>query len=144
MRTFLWLLITVVILKACSKKENPVEAQLLDLNNKYDSALLNRDTAFLSKLYAESFVYTSPEGKLLNKDQQIMSIATSDLQLENGKSEDVQVQFYGDVAVMTGAFLATGSYRGNLVNLHERYTAVWQKRDTSWVLIAEQGNLVRQ
>lgn len=144
MQKFVIFFLTIVILLACKKNNNPVEAQLFTLNNQYDSALLHRDTSFLRKLYAESFVYTSPEGKLLNKDQQIMAIATSDLQWENGKSEDVQVQFYGDVAVMTGAFLASGTYRGNLVNIHERYTAVWQKRDTSWVLIAEQGNLIRQ
>lgn len=144
MQKFVTFFIPIVILLACKKNDNPVESQLLNLNNQYDSALLHRDTSFLRKLYAPSFVYTSPEGKLLNRDQQIMSVATSDLRLEDGRSEDVQVQFYGDVAVMTGAFLATGSYRGNLVNLHERYTAVWQKRDTSWVLIAEQGNLIRQ
>lgn len=129
--------------KTGTKKDNNAETRLLQLNNNYDSALVKNDTGLLKKIYADDFVYTNPEGQLLTKAQQINSIAVSEMKWEAGKSEDVKVRVYGNVAVMTGAFKANGNYRGNPVTIHERYTALWLKRDTSWQLVAEQGNIVK-
>ena len=97
----------------------------------------------LGRLYAKDFIYTNPDGKLLTKEQQMTSIAASEMKWDNGKSEDVKVKVYGQTAVMTGAFYAKGNYRGNPVTINERYTAVWLKTDTSWQMIAEQGNIIK-
>ncbi len=136
----------LLLLAACGGKDDPTpnyESQLLKVNSRYDSAIMVRDTAFLKKLYADTYVYTNPEGKLLDRGQQITAVAVSEMRWQNAKSEDVKLKFYDDVAVMTGAFNAQGTYRGNPVTVHERYTALWQRRDTAWVLIAEQGNIVQ-
>ena len=127
---------------AKGKSNKGAEAQLLRLNYLYDSALLIQDTGFLKRLYADDFIYTNPEGKVLNKEEQIISIAVSELKWDAGKSDDVRVKIYDDIAVMTGAFRASGTYRGNPVSIHERYTAVWKQKDTTWQVIAEQGNII--
>jgi len=145
MRKVLTLIVLTAIILSCNSKDKlnkGAEAQLLRLNYLYDSALLIQDTGFLKRLYAEDFVYTNPEGKLLNKNEQIISIAVSEMKWDAGKSDDVRVKIYDDIAVMTGAFRASGTYRGNPISIHERYTAVWKQKDTTWQMIAEQGNII--
>ena len=141
--TTLWLI--TVILVSCTSKEkiSGAEAELIRLNNLYDSALLYKNQEVLGRLYAKDFIYTNPDGKLLTKEQQMTSIAASEMKWDNGKSEDVKVKVYGQTAVMTGAFYAKGNYRGNPVTINERYTSVWLKTDTSWQMIAEQGNIIK-
>ena len=145
MQKVLTLAVLTAIILSCNAKDKSnkgAEAQLLRLNYLYDSALLIQDTGFLKRLYAEDYVYTNPEGKLLNKEQQIISIAVSEMKWDAGKSDDVRVKIYDDIAVMTGAFRASGTYRGNPISIHERYTAVWKQKDTTWQMIAEQGNII--
>lgn len=137
--------VTILALSCKPKEKAQVadDAHLIKLNNLYDKALINHDTAVLNRIYAEEFVYTNPEGKVLNRQDQITSIAVSEMKWENGQSEDVKVRVYGDMAVMTGAFMAKGNYRGNPLTIHERFTAVWIKKDTTWQMVAEQGNIIK-
>ena len=132
------------ILFACNSKEKSNdEPELLRLNNLYDSAITHDDTGTLKRLYADEFVYTSPEGKVLTKEQQINSFVTSEMKWETGKSDDVKVKLFGNTAVMTGSFHGKGTYRGNPVSIDERYTVVWIKKDNEWRMVAEQGNIVK-
>ena len=137
-------LIITILISCKSKDKTPeVDPRLMQLNAVYDSAIIHSDTSILKRLYAPEFVYTNTEGKLLNKDQQIMSIVTSEMKLESGKSQDVKINAFGNTAVMTGVFVANGTYRGNPVTINERYTCVWLKKDTTWQVIAEQGTIVQ-
>jgi ketosteroid isomerase-like protein len=125
------------------KTNTAAETELLRLNTLYDSALMHHDATTLKRLYADEFVYTNPEGKLLTKEQQTTSIASSEINLVEGKSTEVIVKVYGKTAVMTGLFSGKGTYRGNPLTVNERYTAVWIKTDTSWQMVAEQGNVIK-
>jgi ketosteroid isomerase-like protein len=137
-------LFTMTIFFSCKSKEKlNEEPELVRLNNLYDSALVNNDTSVLKRLYADDFIYTNPEGKVLTKEQQITSIAVSEMNWEAGKSEDVKVKIFDGAAVMTGSFLAKGNYRGNPVTINERYTAVWIKKGDTWQMVAEQGNVIK-
>ncbi len=134
-----------IILSACGKGKSGVgaESELIRLNNLYDSAIVHEDITTLKRLYAKDYVYTNPEGKLLTKDEQTTSISSSEIKWHEGKSTEVRVKVYGKMAIVTGLFVARGDYRGNPLNINERYTSVWMKGDTSWQLIAEQGNVIK-
>jgi ketosteroid isomerase-like protein len=146
LKTLISVIFTVLLVSGCKSKkktQDGADQQLMRLNNLYDSALIRHDTATLKRLYAEDFVYTNPEGKVLTRQEQVTSIAVSEVNWESGRSEDVKVKIFDNTAVMTGAFLAKGNYRGNPLTIQERYTAVWIKTDTSWQMVAEQGNIIK-
>ena len=143
---FFGLLLATSTLLACNADKPATTdetAELLRLNTLYDSALIHHDTVVLNKLYAPGFTYTNPDGKLLDRQQQLLSIASSEMKWEYGKSEDVKVLLYNQTAIVTGILQAKGSYRGNPVTIHERYTAVWVKSNQQWQLVAEQGNIIK-
>jgi len=76
--------------------------------------------------------------------QQLAFTKSGDLRLESGQSDDVKVRVYKSTAVMTGRFTAKGQFRGKNIDIRERYTAVWVKKDGHWRLVAEQGNEIKQ
>jgi len=81
-------LVTVILVFSCNNKnkdkdkdkknEYPelAKKQLTLLNQQYDSALINSDTAMLNKIYANEFSYTTPEGQVRNRSQQLITIAS--------------------------------------------------------------------
>jgi hypothetical protein len=139
------LCLTLAILLSCKSKEkvSGAAAELIRLNDLYDSALLFKKQDVLERLYAKDFLYTNPDGKVLTKEQQMTTITASEMKWDSGKSEDVKVRLYGKIAVINGAFHASGNYRGNPVTINERYMVIWLKTDTSWQMIAEQGNIIK-
>jgi ketosteroid isomerase-like protein len=120
------------------------QQELLSANQAYDAALVRGDAAALDRIYADEFIYTTPEGEVRNKAQQLAFTRSGELRLESGRSDDVRIRIYGNTAVMTGRFTAKGRFRNRVIDIQERYTAVWVKRRGAWRLVAEQGNFIKQ
>ena len=139
--TIFWLTIASVAFGQTSKK---AEQELRRANRKYDEALVRADIVVLERLYSEEFVYTTPDGEVRDKAQQLAFMRTGALRLESGQSNDVRVRVYGNTAVMTGRFTAKGKFKDKIIDIRERYTAVWVKREGRWRLVADQGNLIKQ
>ena len=137
------LLLTIASV-AIGQTPRKTELELLKANRKYDEALVRGDVATLDQLYADEFVYTTPDGEVRDKAQQLAFTRAGDLRLESGQSDDVRMRLYGNTAVMTGRFTAKGTFRNKRIDIRERYTAVWVRINGRWRLVAEQGNLIRQ
>jgi ketosteroid isomerase-like protein len=45
---------------------------------------------------------------------------------------------------MAGRFTAKGKFKGSAIEVRERYTAVWIKKQGRWQLVAEQGNSIKR
>jgi len=134
----------VVAAQAPAGKVKTVEQQLLTANKAYDIALVKGDADALDRLYAEEFVYTTFDGKVRDKAQQLSFTRSGDLRLVSGQSDDVKIHVYGNTAVMTGRFTAKGKFRGKDLDIRERYTAVWVRKAGRWQLVVEQGNEIKE
>jgi reactive intermediate/imine deaminase len=134
----------LVFSQAANGKANPkIEQELLKVNQEYDAAIVAGDANALDRIFADEFVYTTPDGEVRNKAGQLAFARSGDLKLESGKSDDVKVSVYGNTAVMTGLFTAKGQFQGKNLDIRERYTAVWVKQNGRWRLVAEQGNFIK-
>ena len=125
-------------------RNSRAEQELLKANQAYDEALVGGDAVALDRIYADEFVYTTFDGTVRDKTQQLSFTKSGDLRLQFGKSDDVRTRIYGNTAVMTGRFTAKGKFRGKNIDIRERYTAVWVKQNGRWLLVAEQGNEIKQ
>jgi ketosteroid isomerase-like protein len=128
---------------ALGQTSGRTEQELLRANQDYDEALVRGDATALERIYSDEFVYTTPDGEVRDKAQQLAFTRSGDLKLEDGRSDDVRVRIYGNTAVMTGRFTARGKFRDRSIDIRERYTAVWVKRRGRWQLVAEQGNFIK-
>jgi ketosteroid isomerase-like protein len=129
---------------SAKNQNSKAEDKLLAANKEYDIALVKGDAAALDRIYSEEFIYTTPDGEVRNKSQQLSFTRSGDLKLESGQSDDVKVRIYKNTAVMTGRFIGNGKLKGKNIEIRERYTAVWVKKRGIWRLVAEQGNFIKQ
>ncbi len=153
MRTVSYVFFVSIFLWSCKSKtktsnnanEYPQIArqQLVVLNQLYDSALISSDTTLLNKMYAPEFTYTTPEGQVRSKHQQLITIGTGGLKLDYGKSDEVDVKIYDSTAIVTGRFLGKGIFKENIIDVNERYTTVWVKKNGEWRLVKEQGTFIQ-
>ena len=139
--------VTVLMLISATlafSQTNKSERELLKANLEYDAAILSNNVKTLERIFADEFVYTTPDGEVRDKAQQLAFTRSGDLKFESAQSSDVKVRVYGKTAVMTGQFNAKGTFKGKNIDVRERYTAVWVKQNGRWQLVAEQGNFIKQ
>lgn len=143
--------IVACLLAACGnsdeeKKKEYIETakkELTILNNQYDSSLISADTIRIGKMYASEFIYTTSEGQVRNKSQQLNTIASGGLKMEFGKSDDVNIAVYDSAAVVTGRFMGKGIFKENIVDIKERYTTLWVRKEGQWVLVSEHSSPIQ-
>ena len=139
--------ITVLMLISAAlafSQSNKAERELLKANQEYDAAIKSNDAKTLERIFAAEFVYTTPDGEIRDKEQQLAFARSGDLKFETAQSSDAKVRVYGKTAVMTGRFNAKGTFKGKNIDVRERYTAVWVKQNGRWQLVSEQGNFIKK
>jgi hypothetical protein len=73
----------------------------------------------------------------------LTTIASGGLNLDYGKSDEVEVSVYDSTAIVTGVFRGKGVFKENIIDIKERYTTVWVKRNGEWKLVKEQGTFIQ-
>ena len=104
----------------------------------YRTALLNADVSALAKIWSDDYTFTNSRGMFLSKDDRLQNIQTSATEFKSIKFTGREVQFYGDVAIVTGQVTLEAKYSGQGGSGDYRYINVWVKRGDSWQMAANQ------
>ena len=114
------------------------EQELLNVENTWKQAVVNRDAASLQRLYADEYLSTDQEGMVWNKAQDIGIDTTGNSRLGAYNLDGLKVRFYGDVAVVTGRNVSKGTLFGKAAKGQSRFTDVFVKRDGRWQCVTSQ------
>ena len=132
---------TVSIFAQTSKDEQEV----LKFNAEYEQAQINRDVAFFERIMADDYTFSSETGTTENRAQVLEWLRKEKekptSKLISLKSEDVKAKVIGNTAVLTGTWVATHTpIADDKAEPHTdkgRYTAVLEKRNGRWMVVAE-------
>lgn len=83
-------------------------------------------------------------GRVLTKAQVMQEFGSGDRRIESGSVDDLNVRVFGDITVVTGRSVLTGTYLGKRASLVQRFTDVFAKRDGRWQAVASQGTQIAQ
>jgi ketosteroid isomerase-like protein len=114
------------------------EQELVTVENTWKQAVVDRDAGSLNRLYADDYFTTDQEGMVWYKAQDIAIDTTGHSRLVTYKLDDLNVRLYGDVAVVTGRNISTGTILGNATKSQSRFTDVFVKRDGRWQCVTSQ------
>jgi len=135
----------VVSISACTsgqqEKNSKDSTFILQLENDWAKALVNRDEAVFNKLLAPDFFYTENE-KMYSRTEVIQSVMSVADKVESAYNEDMQVHMKENTAIVTGWLFINGKGAGGNFKRKYRFTDVWYKNKGSWQLIAAQDYLV--
>lgn len=106
--------------------------QLIQQANAWDKAIIRKDAAAISANMAEDFRQISARGDVSGKAAFIEAITSPKLVINPYGVEDMDVRFYGDVALVSGRTRMTGSWDGKPFGSHYRYVDVYVRKDGQW------------
>lgn len=123
-------------------KNDKAVQEVIEFRNRYIEAEENRDIAFLERILADDFFALNPQGKLLNKTQQLENLKRPDRTLKVLNARETHVQFYGsgDVAILTEHVTVDGQDKGRPFGGEYRFLRVFAKQEGKWKVVLAQGS----
>lgn len=127
--------------QAATSKNNEAAQEIIEFRNRYIEAEENRDMALLDKVLADDFFALNPQGRLLNKEQQLENLKRPDRTLKVLNPRETQVHFYGDgkVAILTEHVTVDGMDKGKPFGGEYRFLRVFAKQNGEWKVVLAQG-----
>ena len=121
-------------------KQSLIVEEVLSADRERVQALLHNDASALDSIYADELIFTNQYGVVRDKAYWIATAKAGEFKFDSYTTDDVRVRIYGETAVVTGQFLATGQARGSkLKGLPVRYICVYIKREGRLQLAAQQA-----
>jgi ketosteroid isomerase-like protein len=119
-----------------------VSEELRKLVQQWDRADVAGDTATLDRLLAAEFSFVGGQSKA----QYLSSLKSkpASLTIESAVSTDVQVQIYGNTAVLTGLDTIAGKNKGESYTNRWLYMDVWVKRSGRWQCVKTYSTLANK
>jgi len=108
------------------------------------AAVLKGNASVFEKHLAAAYIFTGPDGIVMNKTENIAPIKSGELKFESSKYDDMKVQLYGNTAIVTYQSTDKGTYKGSDLSGQYRWTDVFVKRDGRWQVAATQGTRLTQ
>ena len=116
--------------------------RVLALETAWGHAIEVKDTKALDMLLASTFVAVEIDGSMSNKSEFLASIKSPEYQPSQAVNEQVNVQIYGNAAVVVGIFRVKGMEKGKPYVHRERFTDTWIKQNQTWQCVASQATLI--
>ena len=111
-----------------AQQPDPRESKLLVLEHMWNEAQVNRDAPALNALVSSRFVNTEWDGEITNKQKFLADIKDPRFKPTTLNIRDVQMNFFGDTAVVTGIYHTQGTYQGKPYDHVGRFTDTWVSR----------------
>jgi ketosteroid isomerase-like protein len=114
---------------------------LLQLEDNWASALVNRDRVTFERLLADGFVYTENDQMMDRATVLNTVVAGSDTVIAARNDSMVVHRFGPTTAVVTGWLVVGGRGAGGRFDRRYRFTDTWVKRGSAWRIVAAQDYL---
>lgn len=128
-----WLTLLLVRVQAQQKSE--VDA-IRDLERKLGEAYKHRQVEVFAAMLDEDFVITFEDGSTYSKTGYLSYSATTSTRVDSVEQSDVKIRIHGNTAVVTGVYHEQGQDKSGPYDYHDRFTDIWMKKGTKWLMIA--------
>ena len=117
--------------------------QITKIEREWSESFVKCDASVPQRVEAEDFTIVDPDGKLLNKAEDIQSM-TGDVVLTASKVDDLKVRIFGDTAVAVGVSSVKGHDKKNDISGQYRWTDTFVKQNGEWRAVASQVTFVKK
>jgi opacity protein-like surface antigen len=131
--------LAIGVAHADSHNPNPVEKALLKIEAELIGALARNDAAVFERQLADSFTFIGPDGTVQDRAQWLADLKSGALKMASSANDQFKVQVYGKAAVVTYRSTDKGTYKGVDISGQYRWTDVFVKKGTRWLVVATHG-----
>jgi ketosteroid isomerase-like protein len=136
---------TIWVMGQNTKQKNDQEEQIRKIDLAEADAILRNDAAAAEAFYADDIVVNNPRYTVTNGKQALMAlIKTGNIHYSSFVREIETIMFQGEMAIVMGKEIVKpdGNAPGAGQTILRRYTNIWMKRNSKWLLIARHANIV--
>ncbi|MEM9271915.1 MAG: nuclear transport factor 2 family protein [Cyanobacteria bacterium P01_F01_bin.143] len=123
---------------------NNVEAEIIDLEARLKTAMLDSNIEELNKLISDQLIFTDHLGRVLSKDDDLEAHKSGELNIDKIELSEQVIKCFGDLAVVSVLAEITGSYKGVLSEGIYRFTRIWTKEAGQWKIITAHSSALTQ
>ena len=139
MKKLLFIMILAVVSSTPTLAQSDAEREVLKLTKEYEGGIARRDASVHERLFADDYTYTPGNGKFMGREEHMQFTKSGALAVESLRGEDVRARVYGETAVVTGLWVATGRRAGQESKESKiRFILVYVRRGGRWQIVAEQ------
>ena len=125
-------------LSGCVTTSMPTQDPAVQLRQKadaWDRAIVRKDAIAIAENMAGSFRQIDSQGNLSNKAEFLTGITSDKLVIYPYEPEEVEIRFYGNLALVTGTTDLHGTYDGKPFQTHYRYTDTYVNESGVWRVV---------
>jgi len=138
------LLLTLSAVGLAAQQADPRESKLMVLERLWNEAQVNRDSAALDALVSSRFVNTEWDGELSDKQKFLADIKDPRFKPSQANIQDLKMNFFGEMAVVTGVYHTAGTYQGKPYDHVGRFTDTWVLDQGKWQCVASHTSLLKK
>src|SRR6185295_7071851 len=128
-----------------TKQKNDREEEIRKIDLAEADAILRNDAAAAEAFYADDIVVNNPRYTVTNGKQALMTLIKSgSIHYSSFVREIETITFQGETAIVMGkeTVKPDGNAPGAGQTILRRYTNIWMKRNSKWLLIARHANII--
>ena len=136
---------TILVMGQSAKQTNDREGEIRKIDLAEADAILRNDAAAAEAFYADDIVVNNPRYTVTNGKQALMAlIKTGNIHYSSFVREIEKVTFQGETAFVMGkeTVKADGNAPGAGQTIQRRFTNIWMKRNSKWLLTARHANII--
>jgi len=124
--------------KRGDKPMNPIETEILRLEEELTQTEMRVDVQALDQIYADDIMVTAPIGICVDKPAVMTEIraAAEKAVVDKYDKNDLKIRVYGDTAVSSYRMSAEATFEGMEIKRQLCITNVWMKRNENWQIVA--------
>ena len=139
--TIAFLMAIAVLMPATHAQQNvpgssPTAQALMNLENKWATALTKSDVATLDSIFADTYVDTDESGQRRDKQAVLSALRSGDLRIQSIRLSNMKVYDYGEAAVVTGSAEQAGNFRRQPLAKSIIFTDTFTRRNGQWQAVA--------
>jgi len=133
----LWIGLSLPVISVQAAANRTGDEQQIRKNEQdWINAIVKRDGAFVTKLEADDFTFTDPDGGVLSKAGDIKNTKTGDTVFDEIKIDSLKVRFYGDTAIVNGLGTVKAHTKDEDWSGQYSWTDVFAKQSGQWKAVA--------
>jgi ketosteroid isomerase-like protein len=115
------------------------KAQVLQAERDWLNAHLEMDLDLLDRLMHPEYTRIQPDGSVWNRSQTLASYQSGQRQWDSASIDELDIRIYGQTAVVTGRWQASGENFDSRFDYAARYVSVWCWTEERWQMVSDQS-----
>lgn len=116
--------------------QNKDEKMIKKLNEDWIASYVTKDTATMSRIFANDLILVNPAGKKFYKKDILKGVVAPGQQCLSSKVDSADVRLFGNVGIINAKITVAMKADGKTSVIKTSYMDVYEKRNGRWYVVA--------